>query len=167
MKNFEVDIHIMNCRVLIQYRYKNKVNLQHAEIFLNKRVRNTCKQQLPATEIHLAAGTVKFELKLWTGKNLALSRMTAALQIQILTPEDFTNLERHSKLSCRNSLHVLLKELIIYLTDKTFKTIINSVYWRRLFSILFQEDISTAQIQIRFFWTHEILFPGDGWWPSQ
>lgn len=37
MKNFEVDIHIMNCRGLIQYMYKNKVNLQRAELFFEQK----------------------------------------------------------------------------------------------------------------------------------
>lgn len=132
-----------------------------------RKVRNTCKQHLPATEINLTVGTVEFELKPWTEVNLALSRVTGILQLQILTPKDFTNLVRHSKFSFKNSVQVLLKELNIYLTDKTFITIIKGVYWRRLFSILFWEDISTAQTQIQFFWTREILFPGDGWWPSQ
>lgn len=63
MKNFEVDIDTMNCRILIQHKCKNKVNLQYAELFLDKEVRNTCKQQLPATEIHLTVEIVEFELK--------------------------------------------------------------------------------------------------------
>lgn len=83
--------------VLYNTCIKTKLTYNVLNFFLNKKVRNTCKQQLPATEIHLTAGTVEFELKLWTGENLALSRMTATLQIQILTPKGLTNLERHSK----------------------------------------------------------------------
>lgn len=72
---------------------------------MNKKVRNTCKSQLPATEIHLTVGTVEFELKLWTGENLALSRMI--FQIQVLTPKDYKSGQTFQILIQELTLHVV------------------------------------------------------------
>lgn len=61
--------------------------------FLSTRNIYKHQHQLPPKETHKTVRMVEFELKPWVGRNVALGRMTVVLQLQIMNPKDFINLE--------------------------------------------------------------------------
>lgn len=144
----------MNCRVLIQYSCNNKVNSQYAEIFLNKKFRTTCKHTTIAyyrNSFNCWDSRVQAKIMNWRKSSFKQNdRNTSVTHLGSLnTLQSQTDIQSFCARTRKGSLHVLLKELNIYLTDKTFTTIINSVYY-------FQFHFKKILAQHKFFQTREI-----------